>query len=155
MVDAVGLGAGRGFAAALLGALLTASTAGAAKPVSGATYKGTLSGGQSHVSISFRVSSDGREVEAVALSGLPIYCAGTGPPNARISFRSAPISRHGTFTATGRDAIAVGPLKGTTVASLTLTGRFAPTRRANGVIRTDYVGAGSKCSGRSRYTTTT
>ncbi len=153
MVSAVGLRARRGLAAATLAAALLATVARAATPLPGATYSGALSERQAAISISFRVSPDGREVEAVTFSELPIYCTGSGPPNARIVFATARISRRGTFTARGRDAIAVGPLKGTAVASLTLTGTFASKGRASGVVRTDYVGTASKCSGRSRYTT--
>jgi hypothetical protein len=132
---------------------LLAGAALAATAVPGATYTGSLSGTRSKVSISFRVSSDGGRVGAIQLSELPIYCAGSGPPAARIVFGSARISSDGTFTARGRDAIAVGPLKGTAVATLTLSGAFTSKRRERGVIRTDFLGSGSRCSGRSRYAT--
>jgi hypothetical protein len=121
----------------------------------GATYTGSLSGTRSNVSISFRVSPDGGRVEAIRLSELPIYCAGSGPPAAKIVFRSARISADGTFTAQGRDAIAVGPLKGTAVATLTLSGTFTSRRREHGDIRTNFLGSGSRCSGRSHYATRT
>jgi hypothetical protein len=142
-------------AAAAAAALLLASGAGAALQVAGATYVGKLDGRQSKVAISLRVSADGRRVEAVHVSRLPIYCAGGGPPAAAIVFQPAPISRSGRFVTSGKDTVAVGPLKGTVVATLTLTGAFASGRRESGVIRTSFMGSGSKCSGQSNYKTRT
>jgi hypothetical protein len=132
---------------------LCTGTALAAGAVAGATYRGTLSALPSKVPISFRVSPDGRQVVAIGLGQLPIYCGGSGPPAAKIAFRAAPISASGTFTAQGRDTIAVGPLKGTAVATLTLTGTFSAGRRESGVVSTHFAGSGSKCGGHSPYTT--
>ena len=83
---------------------------------------------------------------------LPIYCTGSPPPSARISFGTATIAG-GRFTTKGRDAIPVGPLKGTTVATLTLTGTFASGRRESGTITTTFAGSASRCSGHSSYAT--
>jgi hypothetical protein len=134
-------------------AALLASAAFAAKPVAGASYRGALVGGQSAVTISFRVSSDGSKVTGVSISKLPIYCVGRPPPAAKISFQAAHVGRGGAFTAKGRDAIAFGPLKGTAVATLELTGSFGSGRRESGTITTTFAGSGSKCSGHSSYAT--
>ncbi len=131
---------------------LLAAAAEAAAVVAGGNYRGALAGPQSKVGVSFRVSGDGRQVLAVRLTKLPIYCKGSPPPAARISFHSAAIVG-GRFTAKGRDAIPVGPLKGTPVATLTMTGTFAPGGRESGTITTTFAGSASKCGGHSSYTT--
>jgi hypothetical protein len=140
-------------ATAVAAALLLASVAAGAAQVAGATYAGSLGGSQSKVAITLHVSSDGRRVQTVQLSRLPIYCAGGGPPSAQIVFAAAPISRSGGFVANGRDTIAVGPLKGTVVATVTLTGTFGPGRHESGTVSTRFGGSGSRCSGSSRYRT--
>jgi len=133
---------------------LPAAAALASLAVAGGSYHGALDGKQSRITISLRVSSDGHRVTSVALSKLPIYCPGAPPPRAKISFQTARIAGDGTFTAKGRDAIAVGPLKGTPVATMKLTGMFAAGRREHGTLTTTFAGsAASKCSGHSSYST--
>ncbi len=145
---------GRGLLCACAAAALFAAGAPAASTqLPGALYKGTLAGAQSKVSISFVVSTSGRVAGSIHLSRLPLYCPGSAPPSARITFGPGTISSQGAFTAKGRDAIALGPLKGTTVATLTLTGMFGRGHGESGAITTTFVGGGSKCSGRSQYTT--
>lgn len=140
-------------AAAAIAAGAATSAAGAATPVAGGSYHGSLGATQSAVRISLRVSSDRHQVRSVTLSTLPIYCTGSPPPSARTMFRAAAIDHAGSFTARGRVTIAVGPLKGTAVATLTVTGSFANNRREHGTVTTTFLGSGSKCSGHSPYTT--
>jgi hypothetical protein len=133
---------------------LPATAALASLAVAGGSYHGTLDGKQSQITVSLKVSSDGHTVTSVALSKLPIYCPGAPPPKAKISFQRARIAGDGTFTAKGRDAIAVGPLKGTSVATMKLTGTFAPGRKEHGTLTTTFAGsAAAKCSGHSTYMT--
>jgi len=134
-------------------ALLAGSALAAPKQLPGTIYNGKLSGPQSKVTIGFGVSANGVVVVSIHLSRLPLYCPGSAPPSAKITFGPGQISAKGTFTAQGRDAIALGPLKGTTVATLTLTGTFGPNRSESGVLTTTFPGSGSKCSGHSQYTT--
>ena len=77
----------------------------AAQPLEGATYRGQLASPESKISIGFQVASNGREVKALHVSNLPIYCSGSGPPAAKLVFQNAPIAASGTFTVKGRDAI--------------------------------------------------
>ena len=132
-----------------------ASAAFAANVSRGATYRGTLSAPQTTVRISFRVSAGGTTVEDVRLSKLPIYCTGSLPPNTKITFKPATISRAGAFSTPGRDVVAVGPLKGTVAATLTLTGTFVSAGRERGVISTTFTGPAKSCSGRTAYRTAT
>ena len=125
----------------------------AAIPRAGATYRGALTGSQSSISISFRVSANSGSVTGAALSRLPFYCTGSGPPGARIVFAAAQISPRGTFTAAGRDLIPSGPLKGSVVATLTLTGTFGGGGRESGTLRTAYGGPAKRCGGHSVYAT--
>lgn len=138
--------------AALVLALSTA-VALAAAPVRGATYRGSLTGAQSSIQISFRVSPGGGQVQAIRLSALPIFCTGGAPPNSTLKFASAVVTRTGTFSTTGRDLLGVGPLKGTVAAKLTLTGTFAAGGRESGTVTTIFGGSGTRCGGRVRYRT--
>ena len=135
-------------------AMLLAAAALAAAPVRGGAYSGALTGSRSAIHVSFRVSSSGTAVSHVAVSALPLYCSGKPPPSARITFSGASIDSHGTFTAIGADKIGVGPLKGSAIAKLKLTGSFASGRSESGVITTTLIGGSSaKCSGHSSYRT--
>jgi hypothetical protein len=125
----------------------------AASPKHGASYRGSLTGSQAHVTISFHVSADGSAVEDVALSKLPIYCTGNAPPGARIVFKPAKISAAGTFSTTGADTLPAGPLKGQKVATLALSGAFAAGGVAHGVLTTTYSGPAAHCGGKSSYST--
>ena len=134
--------------------VLCAAAALAAAPVKGSSYRGTLTGSRSAITVSFRVAHSGTSISQVDVSALPLYCSGKPPPTARISFSGAPISAHGTFTATGADKIGVGPLKGSVIAKLKLTGSFAADRSESGVLTTTLAGGSSaRCSGHSNYRT--
>ena len=151
--DAKRAGGGLLVLVACLLALLTASAL-AAAPIHGASYRGALTGSRSAIHVSFRVSSSGGAVSSIVVSALPLYCTGQPPPAARIAFSGAKIDSHGTFTALGVDKIGVGPLKGSVIAKLTLTGSFSANRTESGVIQTSFAGgSASRCSGRSPYKT--
>ena len=125
----------------------------AARPSGGATYRGSLVGSLSTISISLHVARSGASVARIAVSHLPFYCRGQAPPASRISFASAPISASGRFSARGADMIGVGPFKGTAAATLTITGTFGVGGRESGVLTTVFAGAARRCSGHSSYRT--
>ena len=80
-------------ACGLVVVLLGANPALAAAPLKGSVYRGSLGGSQAEISISFRVSPGGGEVESLHISALPIYCPGNGPPGTpTIIFAKAGIS---------------------------------------------------------------
>ena len=134
--------------------VLVAAAALAAAPVKGGSYRGTLTGSRSAISVSFRVAHSGASIGQVTVSALPLYCPGKPPPNARISFSGAPINARGTFTAAGTDKIGAGPLKGSPIATLKLTGAFGANHTESGVLTTTLSGGSSaKCSGHSNYRT--
>ncbi|MGH2849138.1 MAG: hypothetical protein ACRDLP_00810 [Solirubrobacteraceae bacterium] len=144
---------GRAVSVAALALALSTAVALAAGPVRGATYRGSLSGAQSSITISFRVSTAGEQLRAIRLSALPIFCTGGAPPNSTLKFASAGVSRAGTFSTTGRDLLGVGPLKGTVAAKLTLSGAFAAGGRESGTVTTIFAGSARRCGGRARYRT--
>jgi hypothetical protein len=132
---------------------LASAAALAASPTGGTHYRGSLTGSQAHVTISFHVSADRSQVEDVALGKLPIYCTGNAPPGARVAFKPAKISATGTFSTTGADTLDAGPLKGQKVATLKLSGSFAAGGAEHGTLATTYSGPAAHCNGRSSYRT--
>ena len=147
------LRAGPSAAAACL-LVLGSAAALAASPVKGTSYRGALTGSQSAIHVSFRVAPSGKSISQVTVSALPLYCSGKPPPAARIAFAGAAIGADGTFAAAGTDKIGVGPLKGSPIATLKLTGAFGPNRTESGVLTTKFTsGSASTCSGRSNYRT--
>ena len=145
--------AARVAAPALCGLLATAALANAATPARAGSYRGALTGAHASIRISFRVSADGRTVKGIAISSLPLYCSGEGPPGTpTIVFAPAKVSSDGSFSSAGKDMLASGPLKGSVAARLTLTGVFAKGGgSAHGYVVTRFGGAASSCSGRSAY----
>jgi hypothetical protein len=140
-------------ACSLAGILLAAAPALAAAPLKGSVYRGSLGGSQSKISISFRVSPGGGEIEGLNISALPIYCAGNGPPGTpMIAFAKAGISAAGRFSSAGKDMISSGPLKGSVVATLKLSGAFSAGGGVHGTITTIYGGSAKSCGGHSSYT---
>ncbi len=121
----------------------------AASQVKDASYKGEVA--QKLVTVSFRVSSNGKQVTALSISNTPIYCQGGGRP-IPVRFANAPISARGIFTSTGRYVIAEGPLKGQLGTKLKITGKFLKGGREQGVLTTTWVKTPS-CSGKSSYGT--
>ncbi len=143
----------RAAACGLAGLLIAAIPALAAAPLRGAVYRGTLGGSQSSTAISFQVSPGGGEVASLRISALPIYCPGNGPPGTpTIVFAKARISPAGRFSSTGKDTISSGPLKGSVVATLRLSGVFTAGGGAHGTITTSYGGPAKRCGGHSSYT---
>ena len=133
---------------------LLAAAAVAAAPVRGAFYRGALIGSRSAVRVSFHVNGAGTSVSSIFISALPLYCPGKPPPTARISFSGAPIGAHGTFSASGTDKIHAGPLKGSVIAKLKLTGTFAANRGEHGELTTTLTGgSAARCSGHASYRT--
>jgi hypothetical protein len=145
-----------GFAGGSLVAFaLAAAAALAAAPFKAASYTGALAGSHPKITISFRVSASGREVENLRISSLPIYCGGSGPPGTpKIKFQNATISTSGSFSIPGKDMIAAGPLKGSVVATLLVSGSFAAGGHEHGTVTTTYGGPAKKCGGHSAYSTT-
>ena len=139
----------------LVAVLLAGATALAAAPLKGSLYRGSLGGSHSKISISLRVSADGGEVDGLRISALPIYCPGNGPPGTpTIVFAKARISAAGRFSSAGRDMISSGPLKGSVVATLKLSGSFTAGGGVHGTITTIYGGPAKSCGGHSSYTAT-
>jgi hypothetical protein len=136
---------------ALLAIALSSAAAFAAAPVRGATYRGALSGSHSSITITFKVSAGGSQVQAIHLSALPIFCSGGAPPNSTLMFAKARVTVAGTFSATGRDLLGVGPLKGTVAATLAISGTFAAGGRASGTVTTTFSGSAKHCGGKARY----
>jgi hypothetical protein len=140
-------------ACALAAPAVAATTLLAASPPKAGVYHGSLGGSRTKISISFRVSAGGADVEAMKISALPIYCSGNGPPGTpTILFQKAPITHTGKFATKGRDVIASGPLKGSVVATLAVSGIFTAAGSAHGTVATSYGGPAKSCSGTSSYT---
>ena len=151
--NAIRLSGGLSIVAACLPVLGVAAAL-AAAPVKGTSYRGALTGSRSAIRVSFRVARSGTSISQVDVSALPLYCSGKPPPTARIAFSGAPIGAHGTFTASGTDKIGVGPLKGSAIATLKLSGTFGANHTESGVLRTTFTSpSASACSGRSNYRT--
>jgi len=129
----------------------------AAKPkspvVKGGSYTGTLAAPRTSITVSFKVSKNGKQVTGLKTNNLPFYCSGGGRP-VPITFREAAISKAATFTSTGVQIISSGPKKGQKGATLTITGRFLAGRRESGKLTTTFPkSVGSTCNGASQYST--
>ena len=135
----------------LVAVLVVASSAWAANQVAGGSYKGGLIPSRDGVLISFKVSSSGKRVSALETSNVPLYCSGGGRPTP-VHFKSASISRNGTFVSTGQYVIEEGPKKGQVGSKLKITGKFVKGRSERGELTTTYVGF-PNCSGKSSYST--
>jgi hypothetical protein len=135
----------------VLAVLLVASAALAAAPVKGGSYSGSLIPSRDGVTVSFKVSANGRTVSGLSTSNIPLYCSGGGRP-IPIHFKSAPISSQGTFSSTGKYSILEGPKKGQLGATLKISGKFLSGGREQGTLTTSYVGF-ANCSGKSAYST--
>lgn len=131
--------------------LVVASTALAASQVKGGSYKGSLTPSRDGVTVTFKVSSSGKQVTALSVSNTPLYCSGGGPPTP-VRFKNATISAGGTFSSAGQWVIKEGPKKGQVGTKLKITGKFLKGGAEQGTITTSYVGAAS-CSGKSSYAT--
>ncbi len=136
---------------ALLAAAAFATAARASAPVKGGTYSGSLLPATKNVTVSFKVSASGKNVTALVLSNLPLYCQGGGAV-IPIKFRAAKISKSGTFKSTARQLLTIGPFKGQLGETLSITGKFSKAGE-HGTVKTTYLKAPS-CSGQSSYSTT-
>jgi hypothetical protein len=139
------------------GALVALATLAAAAlagggPIKGAGYHGSLSGSQAKVKISFRVSAAG-VIQNMRLSSLPNYCGRAAPGVPKIVFPNTKVAANGTFSIPGKDLIAAGPLKGSVVATLRVSGRFASGGKESGTVTTTYGGPAKRCGGHSAYAT--
>jgi hypothetical protein len=124
----------------------------AAGQLKGGSYKGALLPATRAISVSFRVSQSGKQVTALSISNIPIYCSGGGPA-IPIHFKNASISSKGTFASSARYVIEVGPLKGQVGEQMKITGKFLKGKREQGTLTTTYPKAAA-CGGKSPYTTT-
>lgn len=137
-------------AAVAVGMLGFTGAALAANQVKGAKYSGQLAAPRTSYLVSFRVSTNGKQVTGLKISNTPFYCSGGGRP-VPVSFAKATISPQGRFTSTGTYVIVEGPLKGQVGTRLTITGRFAKGGKEQGVITSTYPKARA-CNGKSSYT---
>jgi hypothetical protein len=128
-----------------------AAVAIAANQVKGGSYTGSLLPATRAISVSFKVSSTGKQVSSLRISNIPIYCSGGGPP-IPIRFKNAAISAQGTFTSSAQYVIKVGPLKGKVGEKLKITGKFLKGKREQGTLTTSYPKAHA-CGGSSPYKT--
>ncbi len=131
--------------------LIGASAALAANQVKGGSYTGALTPSRDGVAVTFKVSSNGKQVTALRVSNTPLYCSGGGPPTP-VRFKNASISSNGTFSSIGQWVIKEGPKKGQVGTKLKITGKFLKGKAEQGKITTTYVGAAS-CGGKSSYST--
>jgi hypothetical protein len=138
---------------ATLALVLLASVALAANQVKGGSYKGGLVPARQEIVVSFKVSSNGKQVTALQVSNSPLYCSGGGRP-IPVHFKNAPISASGAFASTGKYVIVEGPKKGQVGTKLKITGKFLKDGAEQGTLTTTYVGVPS-CGGKSSYTTKT
>jgi hypothetical protein len=137
--------------AVLLTLLVVVSGALAASQVKGGSYTGSLVPTRDGVLVSFKVSSSGKQVNALTITNIPLYCSGGGKP-IPVHFKNASISSKGTFSSTGKYVIAEGPKKGQVGNKLKITGKFLKGGKEQGTLTTTYVGF-SSCSGKSSYST--
>src|SRR6185312_4766971 len=131
--------------------LVVASGALAASQIKGGSYTGSLVPSRDGVLVSFKVSSSGKQVSALTITNIPLYCSGGGKP-IPVHFKNAQISSKGTFSSTGKYVIAEGPKKGQIGNKLKITGKFLKGGKEQGTLTTTYVSFAS-CSGKSSYST--
>jgi hypothetical protein len=138
-------------------AICAVGVAFAAKPkspvVKGGSYTGTLAAPRTSITVSFKVSKNGKQVTGLKTNNLPFYCSGGGRP-VPIAFKNATISKAATFTSTGVQIISSGPKKGQKGATLRITGRFLASRKESGKVTTTFPKSlGTSCNGTSQYST--
>jgi len=121
--------------------------------VKGGSYSGTLAAPRTSITVSFKVSKNGRQVTGLKTNNLPFYCSGGGRP-VPIAFKNATIGGGATFTSTGVQIISSGPKRGQKGATLTISGRFLAGRKESGKVTTTFPKSlGSTCNGTSQYST--
>ena len=132
--------------------LTAAGVALAANQVKGATYSGKINA-NGGLAISFKVTSDGKDVVKMKVPQPPLFCSGGGPPPPQKPAKPAPISTAGTFTDTLQYVATVGPKKGSVIATLKVTGTFHAHKKESGKATVTWKGSPS-CSGTAPYSTT-
>ncbi len=137
--------------AALVVLACLATVALAAAQLRGGAYKGALLPTTRGISVSFKVSQSGKQVMALSISNIPIYCSGGGPA-IPIHFKNASISSKGTFASSAQYVIKVGPLKGQVGEKMKITGKFLKGKHEQGTLTTTYPKAAA-CGGKSPYAT--
>lgn len=131
---------------ALVAVLATAATALAANPVKGAKYSGKINA-DSGLAISFKVSSNGKDVVKMKVPQPPIFCQGGGPPPPQKPAKPAPISSKGTF----KETLQYLSSTGSVIASLKVTGAFHAHRKESGKVKVSWSSA--SCNGSAPYST--
>lgn len=127
-----------------------AVAAGHVKVQSG-TYSGTLAPTRSAITVSFKVSHNGKRITGLTISDTPFYCQGGGRA-IPLRFANASISKSGTFTSTGKFVIKEGPFKGQLSTKLKITGKFGSGGTEQGIVTSTWIKA-PECTGKSTYTT--
>ncbi|HEY3971131.1 MAG TPA: hypothetical protein VGL79_07000 [Solirubrobacteraceae bacterium] len=135
----------------MLAVLLVAGAALAAGPIKGGSYSGSLIPSRDGVTVSFKVSANGKQVAGLSTSNTPLFCSGGGKP-IPVHFKNAAISSKGTFFSTGKYLILEGPKKGQVGANLKISGKFLKGGKERGTLIISYVGF-ANCSGISAYST--
>jgi hypothetical protein len=131
---------------AIVAVLATATVAMAANPVKGAKYSGTINvnGG---LAISFKVTSNGKDVVKMNVPQPPIFCQGGGPPPPQKRAKPAPISSRGTF----KEKLKYVSSTGSVVATLQVTGKFQAHHKESGKVTVSWSAA--SCNGSALYST--
>jgi hypothetical protein len=136
-----------------VGVLALAEPALGANQVKGAKYSGKINA-NGGLAISFKVSSNGKNVLALKVPQPPLFCSGGGPPPPQKNAKPAPISTAGTFSDTIQYVASSGPNAGKVIASMKVTGTFHARHKESGKAKITYSGAPS-CDGSAAYSTKT
>jgi hypothetical protein len=114
-------------------------------------YTGTLAPTRPEISVSFKVSPNGKRITGLTISDTPFYCQGGGRAIPE-RFANASISKSGSFTSTGKFVIKEGPFKGQLSTKLKITGKFGPGGIEHGTVTSTWTKS-PECTGKSSYTT--
>jgi hypothetical protein len=114
-----------------------ASVALAADPIDGGVYEGNLSAPKSDVTITLKVSDNGRRVSMIRLSHRPVFCA-TNRRKRPVRFKPARITRMGTFRTTTRSMATNGPRANQMKGKLSISGRFTSDGNVTGTVRSKW-----------------
>ena len=131
---------------ALVAVLATAAAALAANPVKGAKYSGKIKANDG-LAISFKVSSNGKDVVKMKVPQPPIFCQGGGPPPPQKPAKPALISSTGTF----KETLQYVSSTGSVVATLKVSGAFHADRKESGKVKVSWSAA--SCNGSAPYST--
>jgi hypothetical protein len=112
----------------------------------GAKYNGKINA-DSGLAISFKVSSNGKNVVKMKVPQPPILCEGGGPPPPQKLAKPAPISSTGTF----KETLQYLSSTGSVIATLKVTGAFHAQRKESGKAKVTWSSA--SCNGSAPYST--